>query len=60
MSDVKKKPTAEPKTAAGFGSGNLTDLEQKGAYSGTQVDHFVFEGDHPANELLPKTADKAE
>lgn len=56
---AEKNPSAEMKDT-GFGSSNLTNLEQRGAYSGAEVDHFEFDGDHPDTELLAKLADKAQ
>lgn len=58
-----KKTTVKQSIQAkngGFGSKNLENLEQRGAYSGVEVDHFEFAADHPDTELLAKTEDKAE
>lgn len=52
-----KNPSAEMKDT-GFGSSGLSNLQQRGAYSGAEVDHFEFNGDHDT-ELLAKVEDKA-
>ena len=49
-----KKNARNPMKEAAFGSSNLATLEQKGNYSGAEVDHFEFDGDHPDTELLAK------
>ena len=53
-----KKTIAKKHSDSGFGSSNLATLENKGSYSGAELDHFEFDGDHPDTELLAKTADK--